>query len=470
MKISMDFKWIPITIIGLAILIILYYIEIPAPIIVKFILAILVLFVIGNFFIDYYKLDGQYGLILFKTKRGLKWIDRTAKRFTNFWIFMADTGLVWGFGLSGVYMVYRNIKEHNAKKHKKTNMKNIIFPIISGILLLVLTLLFISPIIMPVATSVISHVNLSKTTDSVKAVPHNNLMIVLWIAMLLFGFVGYSISSLLIYAVIVIYNLIMIVLGAGVSPVEPGGTLLLPGVNLPFVEGIISLFVLLFVHEISHGLLARIAKVRLDSGGIVLFGFIPIGAFIEPDEKELKKKTRLEQTRVMVAGSAANLFTMFAFFLILSAFLSITEDYRNITVVITGGNLPKGAQLLSINDVNITYKNIKHIELEPNQKVNIVTTNGTFNMMTNDKGKIGFYYTMGDSLSYDSPSLRFIYNILALIFMLNFFVGLINLVPIPGLDGYHILDINVKNKLFVKFVMYIVLACFLSAFLPWIYK
>jgi len=84
--------------------------------------------------------------------------------------------------------------------------------------------------------------------------------------------------------------------------------LVIPGVN-PFVPlwyGILALIVTLVVHEGGHGVLARANNMRVKSLGL-LFAVVPIGAFVEPDEDELKEAPRHRRLRVFGAGPMVNL-------------------------------------------------------------------------------------------------------------------------------------------------------------------
>lgn len=94
---------------------------------------------------------------------------------------------------------------------------------------------------------------------------------------------------------------------------EPTPQMLLgiPGLNplIPIWYGILALAVAIIVHEFCHGILARVSKIRLNSLGLLFFIF-PVGAFVEPDEAEMKKMPRRERARLFAAGPAVNL--MFA--------------------------------------------------------------------------------------------------------------------------------------------------------------
>ncbi|MFO1533160.1 MAG: site-2 protease family protein [Thermoplasmatota archaeon] len=82
----------------------------------------------------------------------------------------------------------------------------------------------------------------------------------------------------------------------------------IPGVN-PFVPlwyGIGALIVTLIVHEGGHGILARANGMKLKSLGL-LWLVVPIGAFVEPEELDLKVAPRRVRLRVFGAGPAVNL-------------------------------------------------------------------------------------------------------------------------------------------------------------------
>lgn len=89
---------------------------------------------------------------------------------------------------------------------------------------------------------------------------------------------------------------------------EPHMLLGLPGLNplIPLWYGIFALVVAMIVHEFSHGILSALAKVKIVSLGLLFFIF-PMGAFVEPDEKELKKVQKRKRVRMYASGPAANI-------------------------------------------------------------------------------------------------------------------------------------------------------------------
>src|SRR5439155_22747008 len=60
------------------------------------------------------------------------------------------------------------------------------------------------------------------------------------------------------------------------------------------------------LHEFSHGILARVAKIRIRSLGLIFLIF-PIGAFVEPEEEELLALPRRDRARLFAAGPAMNI-------------------------------------------------------------------------------------------------------------------------------------------------------------------
>ena len=82
----------------------------------------------------------------------------------------------------------------------------------------------------------------------------------------------------------------------------------LPGLNplIPLGYGIVALVIAIIIHEFSHGVLTRVAKVTVKSVGVLLF-VVPIGAFVEPDEKELLILPRRARARMYATGPATNM-------------------------------------------------------------------------------------------------------------------------------------------------------------------
>lgn len=108
---------------------------------------------------------------------------------------------------------------------------------------------------------------------------------------------------------------------AGVAPVIPGIDLPNSPISVP-LHAWLSFVIILIVHEASHGFVIRKLGMKLKSYGLLLFGFLPIGAFVEPDENELRKlekKNPRDALRMYSAGPSSNLY----FFLVGGLVLSL---------------------------------------------------------------------------------------------------------------------------------------------------
>ncbi|MFC6724756.1 site-2 protease family protein, partial [Halobium palmae] len=92
---------------------------------------------------------------------------------------------------------------------------------------------------------------------------------------------------------------------------QPRNFLVIPGVNdfLPLSvapEIVLGLLIGLVVHEGGHGLLCRVERIDIESMGLVLLTLLPIGAFVEPDERSQRSASRGARTRMFAAGVTNN--------------------------------------------------------------------------------------------------------------------------------------------------------------------
>ncbi|MCD4770842.1 site-2 protease family protein [archaeon] len=80
-----------------------------------------------------------------------------------------------------------------------------------------------------------------------------------------------------------------------------------------FTYFIVALAIVAIVHEFSHGIFMKLFKIKIKSTGLVFLGPI-LGAFVEQDEKSMKKKKKVEQMTVLAAGVFANTLTALLFY------------------------------------------------------------------------------------------------------------------------------------------------------------
>ncbi|MDP7312076.1 MAG: site-2 protease family protein [Candidatus Thalassarchaeaceae archaeon] len=112
----------------------------------------------------------------------------------------------------------------------------------------------------------------------------------------------------------------MILAPSEVPSASPSELLVIPGVTptIPLFWGLIGLIVALVVHEYGHGILTRAHGMRVRHFGLLIVGLIPIGAFAEPEGRELLRAPRRERQRVFAAGPAVNIYGGFLCFLVLA--------------------------------------------------------------------------------------------------------------------------------------------------------
>ncbi len=281
--------------------------------------------------------------------------------------------------------------------------------------------------------------------------------------------VGIVISAgfMILMAVALVYSLKTLMEAPSVSLVIPGVEVPGSPIFIPLFSGLIGLATVLIVHEFSHGILARVEKIKVNSIGLLLFAILP-GAFVEPNEEELNELSRPAKMRIYVAGSMANL-TLAAIALIIMMVLSsfvipavFEEDGVAISRLTDDGNaikyLSEGMIIEEINNVTVngsdSYQNAVST-LRPNATVNIKTDQGTFtfplktNPMNRSLGYMGIQVKTNNIIAepYDNQFYTpLLWGILPLsellfwIYFLNFAIGTFNLLPMKPLDGGHLFE------------------------------
>jgi membrane-associated protease RseP (regulator of RpoE activity) len=156
-------------------------------------------------------------------------------------------------------------------------------------------------------------------------------------------------------ALVVMVGTFLLVLFAGLQALnnptptalnQPRNVLAIPGVNdfLPLsaaVEIIFGLLVGLVVHEGGHGLMCRVEDIDIDSMGLAMLTFIPIGAFVEPDEESRNAANRGAQTRMFAAGVMNNFAVAIVAFALL--FGPVVGSIAVVSGVPIGGAIPGSA-------------------------------------------------------------------------------------------------------------------------------
>jgi membrane-associated protease RseP (regulator of RpoE activity) len=121
--------------------------------------------------------------------------------------------------------------------------------------------------------------------------------------------------------------------GPEVALVIPGINPLLPLEYLGYV--LLGLVVAIIVHEFAHGILALTHSIKVKSLGI-LYLIVPIGAFCEPDEEEVKKAKILPRMRIYAAGPTANFVVVLLTILLFSGiFMTSVQPVSEGAIVFT---------------------------------------------------------------------------------------------------------------------------------------
>jgi len=121
--------------------------------------------------------------------------------------------------------------------------------------------------------------------------------------------------------------------GPEVALVLPGINPILPLEYLGYI--LLGLIIAIMVHEFSHGILALVDKIKVKSLGI-LYLIVPIGAFCEPDDEEVKKARILSRMRIYAAGPTANFVVVLLSVLLFSAvFMSSVQPGEEGAIVFT---------------------------------------------------------------------------------------------------------------------------------------
>lgn len=263
-------------------------------------------------------------------------------------------------------------------------------------------------------------------------------------------------------------------------------TVLIPGVTLTSSSSILyfllSIPIVLVMHEGAHGIVATLEKIRIKTGGFAIFVALFAG-FVEPDEEEFTKAKRISKLRVIGAGATANV----AFSMVLGALLLTNPlfaiilpepivgffyeepDGMNVIDLIEGlgaerAGILAGDIITHIDGSRIaTPVDFAELELQPGQTVEVAVLRGEEQlqfpveiMPSPDDPERGLIGIMRDNTFAHKPVFGFIQwdpqlsLFLLWLWMISFFIGIINMLPLPILDGgkfiHSIIDQKVSER------------------------
>jgi membrane-associated protease RseP (regulator of RpoE activity) len=285
------------------------------------------------------------------------------------------------------------------------------------------------------------------------------------------GFIG-----LVTISIMLIQNLFSLLLNPGATP---GIGLVIPGVKIPgspifvpFWFGIIALFIVVVVHEFGHGIVAKAHGLKIKSSGFGMFAIFPI-AFVEPDEKILKKQSDHIQYSTFAAGPFFNiLLALFVAALLFFAVFPVQEKFTEpIGFSISGVQEDYPAQLAGLNRSmlitginNVTTLTTQEFSdeislVKPGDNITIMTNETTYNLTVTshpDNPKKAYLGITGltDERKFIGESgaskilfdiFLWIKNLMQWIFVLSFGIGLANLLPLGPVDGGRMLQIALQR-------------------------
>jgi membrane-associated protease RseP (regulator of RpoE activity) len=273
-----------------------------------------------------------------------------------------------------------------------------------------------------------------------------------------------------------------------------------PGfIGIPFWIWIITVAIILIPHEAFHGIIARAQKIKLKSVGLLLLAIFP-GAFVEPDEKQVKKSKLIIKMRIFAAGTFINL-SIGILVIILAQFFIWSPNINGIVVTNVNQTSPAGYagiqqgtiiesigsqkttmgfsdySFLVLTISNSTSENITNILsslivfkslsiYKPGDFVTLKTSSGNYNLSLGEHPQIkGFpYIGISSMVNARYPSMfLFIFPLLGMIALLSIFVGIFNILPLYPLDGGLMVEAlaekyaKKRSKKIVKAISYLII-------------
>lgn len=261
----------------------------------------------------------------------------------------------------------------------------------------------------------------------------------------------------------------------GVSPVLPGVKIPGSAIVLPLWYGIIAIFLVAAVHEFSHGIVASAHKLKISSTGFFLLGPI-LGAFVEPEEKELRKAPHRVQNAIFAAGPIGNiLFAVLALCLMLATTGTWMAASRPFARGVSFGEVMEGLPAAKAGlpaNITFTHANGERLyfasdfsevmdSLSPGDALVMTSETGSeYTIMAGEhpeKGpKAAYVGVSGMSTEFNkmgtlrtilvtSGFLWWFYDLFLWILILSSGIGLANLLPLGPADGGRMLQLVLHN-------------------------
>lgn len=247
-----------------------------------------------------------------------------------------------------------------------------------------------------------------------------------------------------------------------ITPILPG--VRIPGVPeqlfIPLIQGIIAIFIVAVVHEFSHGVVARAYNITVKKTGLAIIGPF-FAAFVEPDEKQMKRG--ISSYSVIAAGAASNiaLFLLLALVLSFAVAPALNSVYKPEGISfssVTAGSPAEQAGLqtdvvytmvnnqsvLSLSDFAGVFGSVKPGEQVAisNSDVAVYVTAGS-HPANESRPYLGvsIYNRLAGDETFSFRVLSWFLRLFSLVAFLSLGIGLANLLPIGMLDGGKLLQL-----------------------------
>ena len=279
-------------------------------------------------------------------------------------------------------------------------------------------------------------------------------------------------------------------------------TVLIPGVTLTSAWAILyfllSIPIVLVVHEGAHGIVATLEKIKIKNGGFAIFIALFAG-FVEPDEEDFDKAKKISRLRVIGAGATSNVIFAFALGAILltnpmfamilpepflGLFYESPEGVLVLSVIEGGGAEQAGIKendiISKINDVRIVSPiDFQKINLIPGEVVNVTILRDGQEIVfpvtimpapeDPERGLVGImrdnnlsFKPIYNYIEWNNPQFSMF---LLWLWMISFFIGIINMLPLPILDGGKFIHTIIDKKISEKSVNGVMLSIYAFTFI-----
>jgi membrane-associated protease RseP (regulator of RpoE activity) len=261
-----------------------------------------------------------------------------------------------------------------------------------------------------------------------------------------------------------------------VLPIEAKGVFF-----VPFIYWILSIFVIAFIHEFSHGIASCVHKLKVVSSGVAVLGvLLPVvpAAFVEPDETKIHKKTVRQQLSIFAAGPFSNIaFAAIVLLVMMFVFAPLSNtlfERAGAKVVAVQPNSPAsyaGMQpddvITAINDLKVKSvaefsSVIAGSKISDTVAVETNSRNFTAKLLANpantSQAMLGVsvkqHLVPTASLlalgSWPGDVFVWVVGLAYWLFLLSLGIGLFNLLPIGPLDGGRMLNLVLEKKFSAK--------------------